>query len=569
MERFSSSSQASSSTHSKSTCNLYPAKPPDQARLSFTESQQSLPNYEQQTTLTIDSTEEYSTDDDSIYDRDTSSTNKLVVPSLYEQRGKQNFLQFYQTDTYSFYHTKSFADSPKPDLNCILFNDSICSITCNQVCLLYNFESTGICTEHKTCYCTIVGMKSPAMSLNQYESQSLDDLWYYKFVKSSVSAKILNQIKKYPTMSSKVQEMLRKPLRTGDDVKNRLSTAYPEWTTLHNLKSRRRAPINRFIDVNYELDESGLEKRIKRMAKKYRNDIVKQFSSTDYLITLTRFLDSIDDEIQLRHIFKQIHETKVESLIEYTKNYLQQRDLDFSTEDLESTECDCVDVDYIDNIVAGALINRFLSMISTAIKSSNSASNNTDKLSNTDAIQISTTNTQDSLYTTSDIQHVNSNQCSCSSKTTTEDLDDDSRWKMPGFDEIMLKDYCGSVEEVWQTADYYLSYEKWSTGSIKLEWRKGHDSVHIDVYSTGSIDQEWRFDDAIISLSVASTGSITQSWQMGDFSYTFSKWSTGSIERKWKNNYSNQNLLAKYQGYISSWCAKNYFLIENWHCVIY
>lgn len=445
---------------------------------------------------------------------------------------------------------------------------------CNQLCLLFNFESTGVCNEIKSCQCTITTMKSPKMSFDQYENLSLEDLWDMKFVKSTISSKVLNQIKKCPKMASKVLEMIRKPLRTGDDVKNRLITAYPDWAILGDLKSRKKAPINRYIDDDYKLDESGLEKRTKRSVKKYKDDIIEEFASKDYLKNLAKFLDTVDDEEIIAKILKQVHETKVKSLIKQIDSFIQDRGLDLTVEDGKLN--DTVDTDYIDDIVAGVVIEQFVNMISTNSGSSKATNKKSSKKSATQKRKRTVTYTEDTTtsYQTeqksSDMTYANVDQCSCpSKKSRTKDLDDESRWILPGFDAYIITSCSGAINEEWRTADYYVHYTRGASGAYEVVWQKGNDNVNIRVGASGAVTQDWYLNGATISLSVGASGAINQSWELGDVSYTYSVGASGSTTRKWRNGYRDQNSLSKYQSYISSWCAGNYYFVRSSDCVIY
>ncbi|XP_065219092.1 uncharacterized protein LOC135844706 [Planococcus citri] len=547
-----------SSASSTSESNYSPSKM-ERARVTSVLSKQSYSENEQASSTVIESSENVSTYDISTCDDQTSNASYPTTTSFFEQR-----------------------ELPKRDLSCIMFDDSVCSITCNQVCSLYNFESTGICTEEKSCYCTIIEMKSPKISIDKFENLSLDDLWDYKFVKSTISVKVLNQIKKYPKMATKIQEMLQKPLRTGDDIKNRLITAYPEWTALLNLKSRKRAPINSFIDDKYKLDESGLQKRIKKSVEKYKDYILGEFSSKDYLNNLATFLDTLNDENQLKYILKEISYTQAKPLIKYMKNYLQDRGLDFSDEDLQTYEYDYVDVDYVDNIVEGVIIKQFLNMISTKSGTSGIAStkfNNkkssktktTQQKSVTNTQEIMTTSTQTAQSKSDSVTYNNVDQCSCpSKKSSAQSLNDDSRWVLPGFDAYnFVADCSGAINEEWSTSDYYVHYTRGASGAYEVVWRKGNDNVNIRVGASGAVTQEWRLNGASVSLSVGASGAVTQTWELGEVSYYYSMGASGSVTRRWRNGYRDQSILALYEGYISSWCSKNYFLVDGGHCVVY
>lgn len=316
--------------------------------------------------------------------------------------------------------------SPRPNLSCILFDDLGCSITCDQASRLYNCKSTGTCRQNHSCFCAITSIISPRMPLTDYKNLSLEELWNFTFVQSRSSARILQRIKKYPTLSSKVLYVLRKPLRTGDDIKNRLIFMYPQWDKLHDLRSKKKSPINRFIDDNYELNDSALENYVQNSLKRLKNRFRFHYDQETYVQKLTSILDAMDIE-DLRYVFQQVYEMQSDFSTEFMERYLHDRELDIGIEDFVASKMNrVVDMEHIDNIVAATVNREFIRIIRSNLQIEESEENcdcidshdvelfeyTNEKMQSLGGKQISTNNGENQVTTVEKTSNVDVKQTS-------------------------------------------------------------------------------------------------------------------------------------------------------------
>lgn len=372
------------------------------------------------------------------------------------------------------------------------------------------------------------------MSLSDYQNLSLDDLWKLTFVKSKSSLNILRRIKKYPKMSAKLLQTLRKPLRTGDDVKNRLMVLYPEWYQLRDLKSRKRARINRFIKDSYELDELSLKKSVKKSLKQNMDKLQRNLVQTDYRKSLSNFLDNVDNQQDAKEVLKQVREIGMKSLTNYAKKYSNNRGFKFNMDDLESSEHEGVDVDKIDNIVAATINHEFIRAIIRDRK----------KVSNGKPTRSSNSPEYTTVAYSKDMLGSETQRWQSSDKTVT--LSEDflgnahQSWIDKNSITRLSEDFVGNKDQRWKSdnldVDVHISEDL--VGNAQQSWRSSNSRTKLSEDLVGNVDQVWDYGHTYTHLSEDLVGNVDQRWITPDFDIHLSEDLVGNIDQEWKNDYS-------------------------------